>query len=125
MTIMTAHGAGNTFVVLIDADASRRLSEDLARDLCAAAGPLAGLVAEGGAAIDGAIRVAPVTDGTVIALDPTMSTRAVAARLCWELYSTTTAHAIGGDSPIIIHQAPNRPTQFTTDLHLIHQEIAS
>ena len=64
MTILTAHGAGNTFVVLIDADASRRLSEDLARDLCAAAGPLAGLVAEGGAAIDGAIRVAPVTDGS-------------------------------------------------------------
>jgi diaminopimelate epimerase len=60
MTILTAHGAGNTFVVLVDPDGSRRLSEDLARTLCDAAGPLA----TDGRAIDGAIRIAPVSDGS-------------------------------------------------------------
>lgn len=60
MTLLTAHGAGNTFVVLVDPDGSRRLSEGLARALCAADGALT----VAGAPADGAIRVAPVTDGT-------------------------------------------------------------
>lgn len=60
MTILTAHGAGNTFVVLVDDDASRRLSEGLARALCAADGGLAVT----GAPADGAIRIAPVADGS-------------------------------------------------------------
>lgn len=59
MTIMTAHGAGNTFVVLVDRDGSRRLSEDLARALCDPDGPLA----VSGRGADGVIRVAPVADG--------------------------------------------------------------
>jgi diaminopimelate epimerase len=54
MTILTAHGAGNTFIVLVDREGTRRLSEELARALCDPAGPL-------GAA--GAIRVAPAPDG--------------------------------------------------------------
>jgi diaminopimelate epimerase len=54
MTILTAHGAGNTFVVLVDADGTRKLSEGLARALCdPATGPGA----------DGAIRVAPDVSG--------------------------------------------------------------
>ena len=60
MTILTAHGAGNTFVVLVDEDGSRRLSEGLARALCAADGGLT----VGGAPADGAIRIAPVDDGS-------------------------------------------------------------
>lgn len=59
MTILTAHGAGNRFVVLLDPDGSRSLSADLARALCAADGPLA----EAGTGHDGAIRIAPVVDG--------------------------------------------------------------
>jgi diaminopimelate epimerase len=55
MTILTAHGAGNTFVVLVDPDGSRRLSEELARALCATSG---------GIGADGAIRVAPAADGS-------------------------------------------------------------
>ena len=60
MMLLTAHGAGNTFVVLVDRDGSRRLSEGLARALCAVDGTLS----VAGAPADGAIRVAPVTDGT-------------------------------------------------------------
>jgi len=59
MLILTAHGAGNRFVVLVDPDGSRRLSEGLARALCDPDGPLA----EDGVGADGAIRVAPVRDG--------------------------------------------------------------
>jgi diaminopimelate epimerase len=54
MTILTAHGAGNTFVVLVDLEGSRRLTEDLARALCDPGGPLGA---------DGAIRVAPAAVG--------------------------------------------------------------
>jgi len=54
MTILTAHGAGNTFVVLVDDSGTRRLSEELARTLC---DPDAGLGA------DGAIRIAPDMSG--------------------------------------------------------------
>jgi len=53
--IITAHGAGNTFVVLVDPDGSRRLSAELARSLCGA---------DGGLGADGAIRVAPAPDGS-------------------------------------------------------------
>ena len=60
MTLLTAHGAGNTFVVLVDTDGSRRLSEGLARALCAADGGLH----VAGAPADGVIRVAPLADGT-------------------------------------------------------------
>lgn len=60
MTLLTAHGAGNTFVVLVDADGSRRLSEGLARALCDADGG----VRVAGAPADGVIRVAAVADGT-------------------------------------------------------------
>ena len=59
MTLLTAHGAGNTFVVLIDADGSRRLSESLALALCAADGGLT----VAGAPADGVIRIAPAADG--------------------------------------------------------------
>jgi diaminopimelate epimerase len=55
MTILTAHGAGNTFVVLVDPEGSRRLSEDLARALCDP---------EGSLGADGAIRVGPASAGT-------------------------------------------------------------
>jgi len=55
MTILTAHGAGNTFVVLVDAEGTRSLSEGLARALC---DPTTGLGA------DGAIRVAPDPTGS-------------------------------------------------------------
>jgi diaminopimelate epimerase len=55
MTILTAHGAGNTFVVLVDPGGTRRLSEELARELCDPAGPLGA---------DGAIRVGPAEPGT-------------------------------------------------------------
>jgi diaminopimelate epimerase len=60
MTILTAHGAGNTFVVLLDPEGSRSLSEGLARALCDASGPFA----SDGRGVDGAIRVAPAPDGT-------------------------------------------------------------
>jgi diaminopimelate epimerase len=60
MTILTAHGAGNTFIVLVDPEGSRQLSEGLAKALCAADGPFA----IEGAGVDGAIRIAPVSDGT-------------------------------------------------------------
>jgi diaminopimelate epimerase len=60
MTILTAHGARNTFVVLLDHDGSRRLSEALARDLCDASGPFA----FEGRPVDGAIRIAPAPDGS-------------------------------------------------------------
>lgn len=59
MTILTAHGAGNTFVVLVDHDGTRRLSEELARSLCDAAGPFP----FDGRGVDGAIRIAPTSDG--------------------------------------------------------------
>jgi len=59
MTILTAHGAGNTFIVLVDPDGTRRLSEELARALCDGSGPFA----EGGRGVDGAIRIAPAPDG--------------------------------------------------------------
>jgi len=54
MTILTAHGAGNSFVVLVDSDGTRSLSEGLARALC---DPTTGPGA------DGAIRVAPDVSG--------------------------------------------------------------
>ncbi len=54
MTILTANGAGNTFVVLVDRDGTRSLSEELARALC---DPSEGIGA------DGAIRVAPDASG--------------------------------------------------------------
>jgi diaminopimelate epimerase len=60
MTIMTAHGAGNTFIVLLDPTGTRQLSEGLAQGLCAPDGPFA----VDGAAVDGAIRIAPAPDGT-------------------------------------------------------------
>jgi diaminopimelate epimerase len=59
MTMLTAHGAGNTFVVLVDEDGTRSLSDGLARALCAPGGPFA----EDGAGVDGAIRVAPAEPG--------------------------------------------------------------
>lgn len=59
MTLLTAHGAGNTFVVLVDADGSRRLSEELARALCAPDGRLT----VAGAPADGVIRIAPAPEG--------------------------------------------------------------
>jgi diaminopimelate epimerase len=55
MSILTAHGAGNTFVVLVDDDGTRRLSDELARALCA---PTSGF------GTDGAIRIAPDGSGT-------------------------------------------------------------
>jgi len=55
MTILTAHGAGNTFIVLVDPDGTRQLSEDLARALCDPAGTLGA---------DGAIRVGPAAEGS-------------------------------------------------------------
>ena len=61
MTILTAHGAGNTFVVLVDPEGTRVLSEGLAQALCAPSGPFA--TAEG-TGVDGAIRVAPASDGS-------------------------------------------------------------
>jgi diaminopimelate epimerase len=60
MTLLTAHGAGNTFVVLLDREGDRRLSEGLARDLCDPAGPFGA----DGRGVDGAIRVAPAPDGS-------------------------------------------------------------
>ena len=59
MTILTAHGTGNTFVVLVDPDGTRTLSEGLARSLCDANGPFP----LDGRGVDGAIRVAPAEDG--------------------------------------------------------------
>jgi diaminopimelate epimerase len=59
MMILSAHGAGNTFVVLVDPDGTRRLSEGLTRVLCDPAGPLG----DGTVGVDGAIRVAPAPDG--------------------------------------------------------------
>jgi diaminopimelate epimerase len=59
MTILTAHGAGNTFVVLVDADGTRTLSEGLAQGLCDPEGPFG----HSGRGVDGAIRVAPAPDG--------------------------------------------------------------
>jgi diaminopimelate epimerase len=57
MDILSAHGAGNTFAVLIDRDGSRRLSAELAVALCDPAGPFGG---------DGAIRVATTASGAVV-----------------------------------------------------------
>jgi len=57
MDILSAHGAGNTFAVLIDRDGSRRLSAELAVALCDPSGPYGG---------DGAIRVAPTASGAVV-----------------------------------------------------------
>jgi diaminopimelate epimerase len=57
MTILTAHGTGNRFVVLVDPDATRRLSAELTVALCDASG---------GTAADGAIRIAPTADGGVV-----------------------------------------------------------
>jgi diaminopimelate epimerase len=59
MTIMTAHGAGNTFIVLLDPEGTRRLSEGLARALCGPSGPFGA----DGRGVDGAIRVAPAPEG--------------------------------------------------------------
>jgi hypothetical protein len=59
MTILTAHGAGNSFVVLVDPDGTRSLSDELARSLCDPVGPLA----EDGSGFDGAIRIAPDPEG--------------------------------------------------------------
>jgi diaminopimelate epimerase len=60
MDIIHAHGAGNTFVVLVDRDGTRRLSAELAVALCAAGE---------GPAVDGAIRVAPGPAGTDVIMD--------------------------------------------------------
>jgi diaminopimelate epimerase len=57
MDIISAHGAGNTFAVLVDRDGSRRLSAELAVALCDPTGPFGG---------DGAIRVAPDGAGGVV-----------------------------------------------------------
>jgi diaminopimelate epimerase len=59
MTILTAHGAGNSFVVLVDPDGTRSLSDELARSLCDPVGALA----ENGSGFDGAIRIAPDPEG--------------------------------------------------------------
>lgn len=58
MTILTANGAGNTFIVLVDATGTRTLSEELAQRLCDAAGPFA----IDGVGADGVIRIAPADD---------------------------------------------------------------
>ncbi len=55
MTILTAHGTHNTFVVLVDRDGERSLTAELTRQLCDASGPFA----VNGAGVDGAIRIAP------------------------------------------------------------------
>jgi diaminopimelate epimerase len=60
MNIIHADGAGNTFVVLVDPDGSRRLSPELAEALCAAGEH---------PAVDGAIRVAPGPAGTDVVMD--------------------------------------------------------
>jgi len=60
MDIINADGAGNTFVVVIDRDGSRRLSAELAVALCSTGE---------GPAVDGAIRVAPGPAGTDIVMD--------------------------------------------------------
>jgi len=60
MDIIHAHGAGNTFVVLVDPDGTRRLSAELAEALCTNGG---------GPAIDGAIRVAPGSSGADVVMD--------------------------------------------------------
>jgi diaminopimelate epimerase len=57
MEILSAHGAGNTFAVLIDPDGTRRLSAALAVALCDPDGPYGA---------DGAIRVAPTASGDVV-----------------------------------------------------------
>jgi diaminopimelate epimerase len=59
MTILTAHGAGNTFIVLLDREGTRRLSEGLARSLCDPSGPFG----SDGRGVDGAIRIAPSPEG--------------------------------------------------------------
>lgn len=60
MDIIRAHGAGNTFAVLVDPDGARTLSGELAAALCAAGT---------GLGVDGAIRVAPGPDGTDVVMD--------------------------------------------------------
>jgi hypothetical protein len=70
---------------------------------------------------------APAADGTVIALDPTMTTRAVALALAWNLYATEAARAIAGDSPILIHHTPAAHyglTEYQDELHEIHMEMS-
>jgi diaminopimelate epimerase len=60
MDIIHAHGAGNTFVVLVDREGDRSLSAELAAALC---------TADGESSIDGAIRVAPGPQGTDVVMD--------------------------------------------------------
>ncbi len=60
MDIIHAHGAGNTFVVLVDPDGTRRLSAELAAALCTNGGVRA---------VDGAIRVAPGAAGADVIMD--------------------------------------------------------
>jgi diaminopimelate epimerase len=60
MDILRAHGAGNTFAVLVDPDGARTLSAELAAALCAAGT---------GLGVDGAIRVAPGPAGTDVVMD--------------------------------------------------------
>jgi hypothetical protein len=71
----------------------------------------------------------PAVDGSIIALDPTMTTARVAAELCWHLYATKAARTLAGDSHIIIHHTPDTDpiniTRCSTELHDIHQEITT
>jgi diaminopimelate epimerase len=60
MDILHAHGAGNTFAVLVDLDGTRALSAELAAALCSA---------ETGLGVDGAIRIAPGPAGTDVVMD--------------------------------------------------------
>lgn len=57
MDILSAHGAGNTFAVLLDPDGTRRLSAELAVALCDLDGPFGA---------DGAIRVSTDASGAVV-----------------------------------------------------------
>lgn len=71
---------------------------------------------------------APAADGTVVALDPTMTTRSVALALAWNLYASEAARALAGDSPILIHFTPGTRyhyEQYQDELHEIHMEALS
>jgi hypothetical protein len=71
---------------------------------------------------------APAADGTVVALDPTMTTRSVALALAWNLYASEAARAIAGDSPILIHHSPDTDpvniARCQDEIHEIHMEMS-
>lgn len=70
---------------------------------------------------------APAADGTVVALDPTMTTRSVALALAWNLYASEAARAIAGDSPILIHHTPATHyglDQYRDEIHELHMELS-